>query len=102
MQNFILSKRFMLKLRKYIFIIFTTIIFSLASFSADFSEEDVFILDNIEVEGIIDINFSRDEYINKAFLDSFEILISKILVSSDYNKVNNIKLIALNFDGCFK
>ena len=34
-----------------------------------------------KVKGIIDSNFSRDKYINKAFLNSFELLKSRILLS---------------------
>ena len=92
MKNYFIIKYIITKSREYIFIFLTATIFLFTSFSKSFSEENVFILDNIEVKGIIDINFSRDKYINRAFLDSFEILISKILVSSDYNKINNIKL----------
>ena len=55
----------------YIFIILIATIFSLITFSKSFSEENVFIIDNVKVEGAIDVNFSRDKYINKAFLNSF-------------------------------
>ena len=85
-------KYLIIKVREYIFIFLTATIFLLISFTKSFSEENVFILDNIEVKGTIDLNFSRNKYINRAFLDSFEILMSKILISSDYNKINNIKL----------
>ena len=78
--------------RKYIFIILSVTIFSLITFSKSFSEENVFIVDNVKVEGAIDVNFSRDKYINKSFLNSFEILMSKILLSKDLNKISNIKL----------
>ena len=47
---------------------------------------------NVEVEGIIDVNFSRNKYINIAFLDSYEILMSKILLSSDLSKVSANKV----------
>ena len=57
--------------RKYIFIILVAAIFSLITFSKSFSEENVFIIDNVKVKGPIDVNFSRDKYINKAFLNSF-------------------------------
>ena len=80
------------KTSEYIFIILTATIFSSILFSKCFSEENVFIIDEIEVEGIIDVNFSRNKYINRAFLDSYEILMSKILLSSDFNKVSTIKL----------
>ena len=78
--------------RQYIFIILTATILLLIQYSKSFSEENIFILDKIKVEGKVDINFSRDKYINKAFVESFEILMSKILVSSDLNKIKNIKI----------
>ena len=49
-------------------------------------------MDKVEVKGAIDLNFSREKYINKAFFESFNILTSKILLSRDLSKVSNIKL----------
>ena len=80
------------KSRKYVLIILTITIFSLITFSKSFSEENVFIIDNVKVEGAIDVNFSRDRYINKAFLNSFKILTYNILLSRDLNKLSNVKL----------
>ena len=60
-------KYFIVRPKKYIFIILATIIFSLITFSKSFSEENVFIINNVKVEGAIDINFSRDKYINNYF-----------------------------------
>ena len=85
-------KYFIVRSRKYIFIIVTAAIFSLYAYSKSFSEENVFIIDNVEVEGEMDLDFSREKYINKAFLDSFQILTSKILLAKDLNKISNIKL----------
>ena len=85
-------KYLIIRLREYIFIILTATIFSVTIFSKSFSEENIFIVDNVKVEGDIGVNFSRNKYIDKAFLDSFEILMSKILLSSDLNKVSNIKI----------
>ena len=85
-------KYFRIKLREYIFIILTATIFSVGFFSKTFSSENVFVVDNIEVTGIFNTNFSREKYINKAFLDSFKILMSKILLFEDLNKLNDIKL----------
>ena len=87
-----MSKYLTARSRKYIFIILSAAIFSLITFSKSFSEENVFIIDNVKVEGAIDVNFSRDRYINKAFLNSFKILMSNILLSRDFNKLSNIKL----------
>ena len=78
--------------RKYFFIIFTTIIFFSTPCSKSFSEENVFVVDNIEINGPVDLNFSREKYINKAFLDSFKVLVSRILLLKDLNKINNTKL----------
>ena len=85
-------KYFILKFRRYTFVVLTTIIFSVIFLSKSFSEENVFVIDNIKVKGEIDINFSRDKYINKAFLKSFEILMSRILLSKDSNKISDISL----------
>ena len=87
-----MSKNLITRLREYIFVILAVTIFSLISFSKSFSEENVFIIDNVKVQGAIDVNFSRDKYINKAFLVSFEILMFRILLSKDLTKISNIKL----------
>jgi len=87
-----MPKYLILIVKEYIFIILTATIFSLIIFSKSFSEENVFIINNVKVEGAIDVNFSRNKYINKAFLNSFKILMSKILLSEDLNKISNIKL----------
>ena len=87
-----MSKYLIARLREYIFIILTIIIFSLISFTKSFSGENVFIIDNVKVEGVIDVNFSRNKYIDKAFLNSFEILMSRVLLARDSKKMNNIKL----------
>jgi len=84
-----MSKYFIPRSRKYIFIILTATIFSLITFSKSFSEENIFTVDNVEVEGKIDLNFSRDKFINKAFLKSFEELMAKIILSSDLEKIKN-------------
>ena len=77
---------------EYIFIILTATIFLLIASSKSISEENVFVVDNVEVEGKINLNFTRDKYIENAFADSFEMLISKILLSKDFQKIKNIKI----------
>ena len=67
-------------------------IFLFTSFTKSFCEENIFTINNVKVKGTIDLNFSRDKYLNKAFIDSFEILTTKILLSRDLAKVSNIKL----------
>tara|TARA_Y100000590_G_scaffold245980_1_gene276357 strand:- start:21 stop:1103 length:1083 start_codon:yes stop_codon:yes gene_type:complete len=87
-----MSNYFINRLKEYIFIILTATIFSVGFFSKTFSSENVFAVDNIEVTGNFNTNFSREKYINKAFLDSFKILMSKILLSEDLVKLNDVKL----------
>ena len=87
MLNFLLNT-----LRQYIFIISAATILLIVPYSKSFSEENIFVVDKVKVEGKVDINYSRNKYINKAFTESFEILMSKILVSSDLDKIKNIKL----------
>ena len=64
----------------------------LISSTESLAEENVFIIENVNVEGPLDLNFSRDKYLNKAFMNSFNILMSKVLLSKDFNKITNIKL----------
>ena len=66
--------------------------FLFTTFTKSYSEENLFTINNIEVKGIVDLNFSREKYLDKAFSNSFDVLMKKILLSRDLNKVNNIKL----------
>ena len=95
MKNYLLLNYSITKFREYIFLFLTATILLLAQISKSFCEENIFVVDNIKVKGTININFSRDKYINKAFLNSFEILLSRILLSKDINKVNDTKLIKI-------
>jgi len=79
-------------LKKYLIFILTIFISLFISFSKSFGEENVFTVNNIKAEGVIDLNFSREKYLNKAFSDSFNILMNKILLTRDLKKVENIKL----------
>ena len=81
-------KYFRIKLREYILIILTATIFSIISFSKSFSKENVFVIDDVKIETQMSIDFSREKYINKAFLYSFDMLMSKILLTEDLNKSN--------------
>ena len=85
-------KYLIVNLREYIFIILTATIFSIIFFSKSFSNENAFVIDNVTIEAQMDTNFSREKYINKAFLYSFDMLTSKILLTEDLNKLNNTKL----------
>ncbi len=83
-----------LKLRaaEYIFIFLTATIFLLISSTESKAEKNVFIIENVSVEGPVDLKFSRDKYINIGFKKSFNILMSKVLLSKDIDKIKNIKI----------
>ena len=92
MKNYLTFKYLITSSRKYIFVFFVSTIFLFISFTKSFSEENVFTINNVKAEGPIDLDFSRDKYLNKAFMDSFDILMEKILLSRDLSKISNIKL----------
>ena len=92
MKNYLLSKHLIACVKGYIFIFLTATIFLLITFEKSFSEENVFTINEVKVNGKIDLNFSRDKYLNVAFLDSFNILMNRILLTRDLNKVQKVKL----------
>ena len=92
MKNLFLLKYLILFSREYIFIFLTATIFLLVIISKSFSQENVFTINDVEIEGRVDLNFSREKYLNKAFLNSFEVLMSKILLTRDLKKVKDMKL----------
>jgi len=92
MKNYLLIKYLTVFFRQYILIFLTATIFIFISFTKSHAEENVFTINNVKVKGIIDLNFSREKYIDKAFLNSFEILMGKILLSSDLKKMDDIQL----------
>ena len=55
----LMSNYFINRLREYIFIILTATIFSVGFFSKTSSSENVFVVENIEVNESFNNNFSR-------------------------------------------
>ena len=93
MRNYLLLKYLKSSLKEYIFIFLTSIILLLfISFTKSFSEENVFTINEVKVKGGIDVNFSREKYLNRAFSNSFNILMNKILLTGDLKKVEEAKL----------
>ena len=94
MKNYLLFKILSVFLQKYIsiFLLATILIFTSITKNLAEEEENVFTVTNVEIKGPIDINFSRNKYINTAFLNSFEILMTKILLTRDLEKVENVEL----------
>ena len=92
MKNYLILEYLTDFFKKYIFILFISTIILFITFTKSFCEENVFTINNVTVKGEIDLDFSREKYINKAFSNSFEILMNKILLTRDLKKVDNIKL----------
>ena len=92
MKNYLELKYLLDNLKKYFYIFLIANIFLLFIFSKSFSEENVFIIDDVKIKGKIGVNFSREKFINKAFINSFTTLKSRILLSRDLNKINEIKV----------
>ena len=92
MKNYLFLKNFKQRMKEYIFIFLTATIFLSTTFTKSFSEENAFTINNVEVKGNINLSFNRETYLNKVFLKSFNILMSKILLSKDVNKLNDTKI----------
>ena len=92
MKNYLLFNHRLILLKEYILIFLTATTFLFITFTKSFSEENVFTINNVEVKGVVDLNYSREKYLDKAFSNSFEILMTKILLSRDLNKIDDIKL----------
>ena len=88
MKKYLLLNNLINFVREYIFIFLTATIFLFSTSTKSFSDENVFIINNVEIEGVIDLNFSREKYLDNAFLDSFEILMTRVLLSRDLKKVS--------------
>ena len=82
----------MIKFKKKICIFLSTILLFGTISSKSFSEEDIFIIKDVEVEGPVTTNFLREKYINKAFKKSFEMLMSRIVLSEDLNNIKSLNL----------
>ena len=92
-----MTKKIIFKKRKkinksFIFILLSICLFTLTPIDKTISSENTYIINNVKSEGKIDLNFTREKHLEKAFLNSFEILMKKILLSKDLQKTKNIKL----------
>ncbi len=92
MKNYFLLKNSKEPFKKIILIFFAATAILFLTFSKSSSEENLFTINDIKIKGTFDLNFSRDKYLNKAFLNSFEILMDKILLTRDLKIVKNVNL----------
>jgi len=92
MKNYLILKNLFNLIKEYIFIFLTATIIIFVSSSKSLSIENIFTINNVKVKGVINLNFSREKYLNKGFKNSFLILMNKILLTRDTKKVSNIQL----------
>jgi len=90
MKNFLIFKYTLSRFREYILILITATSFLFLSTSDPASKENIFIVEDVKIEGVYDINFSREKIINKAFKLSFKKLLSNILLLEDQDKIKNL------------
>ena len=85
-------KYLIISFKEYIFIFLTATIFFLSTLSNCKAEQNVFTVDNVEIKAEMNLNFSRERYIDKALINSFKALMSKILLAKDLKRVNSTEL----------
>ncbi len=73
----------------YIFFLYLVLFF--IKFSTISYADNVHKINNLEITDKFDKNFSKINTINKAFEKAFKLLLKKIILSSDQEKLNNIK-----------
>ena len=81
MENYLIINNLITKTRQYIYIVLTATIFLFVNNNKSFSIENIFVIDQVQVEGKVDKNFSREKFINTAIINSFEMLKNEILLS---------------------
>ena len=81
-----------IKKLKIIYIIFFLVLLSIIFFSTTFSHAKTFKVSNIEISQSFDLNFNKNEVIDKGFKLAFLNLMSMITTSGDINKINKTSL----------
>ncbi len=84
--------RFKKKYSKTLYIFFAFLSLTLFFFSTDKTEAKAFSINNIEISKPFEMNFDKNKVIDEGFTKAFFELISLITISSDREKINNIKL----------
>jgi len=80
------------KIYKYLYIFFFIIVFIINEFSTNQALSKNYIIKEVKIEEIYDLNFDKLKVIDKAFFKAFNILIYKILEKKDHSRLKNISL----------
>ena len=76
----------------YLYIFFLILVFFFNEFSTNFALGKNYIVSNIKVEEVYDINFDKSKVVDKAFNKAFKILFYKLIENKDKSKINVISL----------
>ncbi len=76
----------------YLYIFFIILVFFFNEFSTNFALGKNYVVSNIKVEEVYDINFDKSKVVDKAFVKAFKIILYKLIENKDKSKINTISL----------
>jgi len=82
-------------IKKFLYNFFGLIFIYLFIFSTNKAYPNTYKIENIEISDEYNTNFNKEDVIEKSFVKGYEILINKITISKDHDKLKkqNLKLI---------
>ncbi len=78
--------------QKHLYIFFLILALSLSFFSTSKASAKAFFIKDIEIQEKLENNFNKEKLINRGFKKAFNILMTKLVQSKDFEKIKNIKL----------
>ena len=85
------NKAYITKISLIFIFFFNILIF----FSTENAFSRTYIIKNIDIIEPYDLNFKKDKVVDRAFIEAFKIIISKVLISENLKKINNYDLEAI-------
>ena len=85
------NKAYIIKIILIFIFFFNILIF----FSTENAFSRTYIIKNIDIIEPYDLNFKKDKVVDRAFIEAFKIIISKVLISENLKEINNYDLEAI-------
>ena len=76
----------------YLYIFFLILVIFFSEFSTNRAISKNYIVSDIKVEKVYDLNFKKSDVIDEAFNQAFRILTYKLIENKDKSKIENISL----------
>ena len=76
----------------YLYIFFLTLVIFFNEFSTNFAISKNYIVSDIKVEKVYNLNFKKTDVVDEAFDQAFKILMYKLIENKDKSKIENISL----------